>query len=150
MTRTWRWTTSLYWKRLNRAGHGVKLPRRGWPRLAPEHQWWPLPAHNVPFSWAGRRWLGWSHNSHPSSRLRPVIRLRNPSRSLSIGGSVRAGPASYYKAYVWPFSKPNRHRSLWHRPSHPFWGLANSISDQWALWFYQYQSALPMDRRGAN
>ena len=150
MTRTWRWTTSLYWKQLNWAGHSVKLPRRGWPRLAPEHWWWPLPAHNVPFLWAGWRWLGWSHNFHPSSWLRPVIRSRNPSRGLSIGGLVRAGPAGHHRAYVWPLSRPNKRCSPWHRPQHLFWGSANSISNRWALWFYWYQSALPINCRGAD
>ena len=150
MTRTSRWKVNLYQTRLSQAGRGVELPRLGWPQLAPEHQWWPWLAHNAPFSWADQRWLGWSHNCHPSSRLRSVIRWRNPSRGPSIDESVPARTGGRHRACAWlPLNLSIRH-SLWHRPQYLFGGLANSISGRWGLWFYWYQNVLPEGRRGVN
>ena len=146
MTKTSRWKVNLYQTQLSRAGRGAKLPRLEWPQLALEHWRWLWLARNAPFSWAGQRWLRWSHNCHFFSRLRLVVQWRNLSRGLSIDESVQTRIAGLHRACVWlPLSLSIRH-SLWHRPQCLFGGSANSISGQQGPWFYRYQNVLPEGR----
>ena len=150
MTRTLRWKVNLYQTQLNWEGHGVKLPRLGWLRLAREYRWWPWLAHNAPFSWAGQRWLRWSHNCHFFSRLRLVVQWRNLSRGLSIDESVQTRIAGLHRAYVWLPLSPSIRHSLWHKPQCLFRGSANSISGRRGPWFYRCRNVLPEGHCGVD
>ena len=130
ITKTWKWTTSLYWWQLSQADRGAVLLHWKWLWLTAEHWRWPWLVCNEPFLLTNQQWPGWNHKFHPSNWLKPAILSQNLSTGFFIDGLAQATIEDHRRPCALPLSSPNTRHSLWYRPWHPFWGLASSIYDR--------------------
>ncbi len=143
------WITSLDPWQLTPELCGDVQPHQWSLLLDPVYRLWLWLACNVPFLWAGQRWLELSCSYHPSSWLRLEGVWQSPLTVTSTDELERTKIGDLRMVCGKLPLKPSKRHSPWRRPRRLVVALASSTFWLSALEFSLYRNGLQGDRRGA-